>query len=268
MNAFNNTYRKYKIKIAKLASSVIEIIPDGVVSSEEEKQIYFERAFERFAITLALLPIKKKAVVLDVGISPYFLALFIKKIFKYKIVGINAPQSGWPTKSRGLITKNKKIKGLPEYQLNIERDKLPFTDRYFDIVLCGEIIEHLLQDPIFMLKEIRRVLKKNGVVILSTPNVVSLYNRCRLLLGHNIYSDYSPYGPYGKHNREFTAQELSDMFTKAGFTIGKLMLNNKSSQAMRLGYAKNAFIVYIYNLLTHYFHNFRENIFIVAYPDK
>ena len=48
-------------------------------------------------------------------------------------------------------------------------EKLPFQDSYFDIVICGEVIEHLKQ-PENCLKEIKRVLKNGGVSLISTPN--------------------------------------------------------------------------------------------------
>lgn len=47
--------------------------------------------------------------------------------------------------------------------------KLPFRANTFDAVLSLEVIEHA-PDPILMLKEIQRVLKKNGILIITTPN--------------------------------------------------------------------------------------------------
>ena len=49
------------------------------------------------------------------------------------------------------------------------RDKLPFEDAAFDVVHNANVIEHLTPyEAYFMLKEIARVLKTNGVLILST----------------------------------------------------------------------------------------------------
>jgi len=47
--------------------------------------------------------------------------------------------------------------------------RLPFADGSFDGVICFETIEHL-EKPARLLKEIRRVLRSNGVALLSTPN--------------------------------------------------------------------------------------------------
>ena len=47
--------------------------------------------------------------------------------------------------------------------------ELPFDDASFDLVLCFEVIEHL-EDADKALGELRRVLRPDGVLIVSTPN--------------------------------------------------------------------------------------------------
>lgn len=46
---------------------------------------------------------------------------------------------------------------------------IPFADKSFDLVWCTEVIEHL-NYPKFLLEEIDRVLKPNGLAVLTTPN--------------------------------------------------------------------------------------------------
>jgi SAM-dependent methyltransferase len=46
---------------------------------------------------------------------------------------------------------------------------IPFSDEFFDVVWAEEVIEHL-HDTDFFLKEVYRVLRRGGVLILSTPN--------------------------------------------------------------------------------------------------
>jgi ubiquinone/menaquinone biosynthesis C-methylase UbiE len=48
-------------------------------------------------------------------------------------------------------------------------DKLPFEDEKFSLVVCTEVIEHF-PDPQKPLQEIKRVLKKNGLLIGTVPN--------------------------------------------------------------------------------------------------
>jgi SAM-dependent methyltransferase len=63
--------------------------------------------------------------------------------------------------------------------------RLPFVDRCFDIVICKDILEHLL-DPLALLGEVRRVLKEDGYAVISVPNHFYLPLRIRILLGHGL----------------------------------------------------------------------------------
>jgi len=62
---------------------------------------------------------------------------------------------------------------------------LPFTDDLFDIVICTEVIEHVVEVR-QLISEINRVLKQGGKLILSTPNLVSLGNRLGIVLGKGL----------------------------------------------------------------------------------
>lgn len=52
---------------------------------------------------------------------------------------------------------------------NLDWQKLPFKSNYFDVVYCKNVLEHLT-NPGFALKEMHRVLKKGGKLILITDN--------------------------------------------------------------------------------------------------
>lgn len=58
--------------------------------------------------------------------------------------------------------------------------RLPFQDGCFDYLVCSEVIEHI-EDRARCLQEIARVLKPDGVLILSTPNWWSWYGVFRFL---------------------------------------------------------------------------------------
>jgi SAM-dependent methyltransferase len=110
---------------------------------------------------------------------------------------------------------------------NAEKDRFPYEDARFDTVLACEIIEHLLQDPMFMLLEINRVLVDGGTLVLTTPNIASFTAVMRLLeTGEHpqLYSMYpNPFGEYKDteipHVREYTPQELAAAVKAAGFDI-------------------------------------------------
>ena len=108
-----------------------------------------------------------------------------------------------------------------------ERDRFPYPDEWFDLVLCCEMIEHLLHDPMHMMLEIRRVLANSGRVILTTPNVVSFTAVARVLHAREnpqLFSMYTdPRKPAGDteipHVREYTPAELEEVLRSAGFEL-------------------------------------------------
>lgn len=59
--------------------------------------------------------------------------------------------------------------GIKASLKDISKEKLPFEDSKFDYVIILETLEHL-KSPQFTIEEIQRVLKKDGVMIASTPN--------------------------------------------------------------------------------------------------
>jgi ubiquinone/menaquinone biosynthesis C-methylase UbiE len=74
-------------------------------------------------------------------------------------------------------------KGIKTLKLDINHEMLPFPDNTIDVVTGIEIIEHLINPDNFY-RESYRVLKDNGYLILSTPNLASWLNRLLLLLGY------------------------------------------------------------------------------------
>lgn len=99
---------------------------------------------------------------------------------------------------------------------------LPFRDGVFDIVICKDILEHLLE-PIAVLQEVCRVLKDEGYVIISVPNHFYLPMRLRILLGKgliwkSIGSDHSEYEEWNyMHIRFFTYKGFWKFLWAAGF---------------------------------------------------
>jgi SAM-dependent methyltransferase len=66
----------------------------------------------------------------------------------------------------------------------------PYESGFFDVVICTEGIEHL-ENPWHVIREINRVLKMEGILFMSTPNVLSLKSRLSYLLyGYPNYFHY------------------------------------------------------------------------------
>jgi len=71
-------------------------------------------------------------------------------------------------------------KRQPFFKVNLNCDQWPFDDNSIDCVVATEIIEHL-ENPWFFVREIHRVLKPGGKLILSTPNVWNIISRLLFL---------------------------------------------------------------------------------------
>ena len=96
-------------------------------------------------------------------------------------------------------------------------NKLPYKNSEFKLVISLEVIEHLYDTDFFM-EEIRRVLDKNGYLIISTPNIASLNNRARLLFGkYPKYMDYN--GIFGGHIHLYTPDVLQNQLKLHRFKL-------------------------------------------------
>ena len=67
-------------------------------------------------------------------------------------------------------------------------EPLPFDDASFDVVVAGELLEHV-RDPERLVGEVRRVLRPGGRFVASVPNAFRLKNRLRFLLGRKPEDD-------------------------------------------------------------------------------
>jgi SAM-dependent methyltransferase len=122
------------------------------------------------------------------------------KIFGNELGGINI-DLGCGDKGFSAFCDTKNITSYPyDYpEFNIETQILQHNDDSIDFVTMNAVIEHI-HGPDHIFSEIKRVLKKNGLVFIRTPNW--------LLDFKNFYNDpthVKPYTPEGlKHTLELT----------------------------------------------------------------
>jgi glycosyltransferase involved in cell wall biosynthesis/SAM-dependent methyltransferase len=109
-----------------------------------------------------------------------------------------------------------------------ERDVYPYADGYFSTVLCCELLEHLLSDPMHMMSEIHRILAPGGQLVLTTPNAASLRAIESILGGGHpgFFPAYLRPRPEGaveaRHNREYTPAEIRRLLEDSGFEVERL----------------------------------------------
>lgn len=102
---------------------------------------------------------------------------------------------------------------IPEARLaQCDSDQaLPFRDASFDVLLMSEVIEHVAS-PEFTLREGLRVLKKNGGIALTTPNLWDARRLYYPALG-KIWSGDAD----ATHKTLFNPNSLRDLLRRAGF---------------------------------------------------
>jgi SAM-dependent methyltransferase len=99
---------------------------------------------------------------------------------------------------------------------DVETMALPFPERFFDVVLCGDLIEHL-RDPERFLARARPLLRPGGKLVLTTPNVANWAMRLGLLAGRWRYTDRGILDR--THLHLFTKKTLEEMLVRAGYRV-------------------------------------------------
>lgn len=103
--------------------------------------------------------------------------------------------------------------------VNANAEVLPFKNESFDNVLCIELIEHVKYD-LKVFKEISRVLKKDGYLLISTPNskFPFLYDPINFVL--KIFGKHLPIGIWGfGHERVYSFDKFKGLLEDNNFEI-------------------------------------------------
>lgn len=189
---------------------------------EAEMRAYGTHDFRRFVYTWGLAS-DVTGKCLELGANPYFTTMLLKQFTSLELKLANyfgSVPNGEQAQNvdyRDIISGVKSTEHFPYQHFNVENDSFPYADAEFDLVIFAEIVEHLLNDPCKVMREIKRILRPGGTLILTTPNVARLENIARMIAGENIYDPYSGHGPYGRHNREYNRHELVQLLQHEGF---------------------------------------------------
>lgn len=161
------------------------------------------------------IPIRKEYLAKEIGYNKTVLDMGcfdgkISKLIKDNgniVYGIDINDSFLTIASdKGIITRKHDLE-----------DPLSFENNFFDVVHCGEVIEHIF-DTEGLLKEVNRVLKTNGLLFLSTPNFNSLNNRLDVFRGRHIRTlGTYPNDEFGDHIRIFNVPTLNSLLSRTGF---------------------------------------------------
>jgi len=123
-------------------------------------------------------------------------------------------------RDRGWNVKGIEISPAAEYARNVRQldvkniplEEITFPSGSFDIVLASHLIEHL-NEPFLFLKEVHRILKDEGKIFITTPNINGLQayiygGKWRSAIFDHLYL--------------FSAHTLKKMLKRTGFKVEKL----------------------------------------------
>jgi len=185
-----------------------------------------------------ITPFLKNKEVLDLGvgdISDRFLHKIVKSNSK-KCLGVELNEK---------YAQNLRDNGFDIITGNVETINL---NKQFDVVLAGDLIEHL-DNPGLFLDNVKKHLKKEGSFIFNTPNIYSINFLLKgLLFGGNV-----PH--YNEHTLGFTEQLLTELLTRHEFKIIKVVYFSHKEKTLKS---------IIIRTLSALVPKWRENILIVC----
>lgn len=202
----------------------------------------------------------KNLRILDIGCFPYHIGSILEKM-KHNVYGIASEHE--PIREKNISV------------VNIEKEIFPYKENFFDLVLFNEVIEHLPLSPFPALFEIKRVLKLEGMVMVTTPNIARSINRGKMLLGKSVMYSLDAYYEKDKkgsilhhrHNREYTLSELTQIIKETGLAVvekGYFI----SYTPFRKKLTKDSFLLKLGKILNHIgmnmFPSLQDTLFVLA----
>jgi len=118
-------------------------------------------------------------------------------------------------------------RGLKNVKLGTYKDLATYPDNYFDAVRLYHVIEHL-DNPALCLSLIRKKLKKNGELILGTPNMESLMSKIFKPYWYNLDSP--------RHLFLFSPRTLKKLAEKEGYLVKNIEFCSAGGLAGSLQY--------------------------------
>jgi len=158
--------------------------------------------------SVALIPENSK--VLELGCATGFMSRYLTKVKQCQVVGVEIDPQAAKKASRWCYRVIVGDLDKKEIWQKIEKESP------FDVVFASAIIEHL-NDPWQALKNIKRALKKKGVLVITTGNIVHWRMRLQLLLGRWQYEEYGLLD--NTHLRFFTYKTFIDLIKQSGYKI-------------------------------------------------
>ncbi|MDX8376717.1 MAG: methyltransferase domain-containing protein [Mariprofundales bacterium] len=116
---------------------------------------------------------------------------------------------------------------------HLEGENAPWVQNSFDAIVLSQAIEHFTYSPANAIKEMLRMLKPGGYLLIDAPNISCFHNVSRLIRGRSLHWNFKkhyldqqpqlfagvPY--YDRHNHEYSMEDLHDIATCFTLEIAK-----------------------------------------------
>lgn len=135
---------------------------------------------------------------------------------KKRILNVGCGKDTYGTDFVDLYPLHKKV-----IVCDLQKNKLPYNDNIFDEVYSAFVIEHM-KNPGSFLKELKRVLKKNGTLVIKTDNAGfwAFHNSRSKAKVH--YGGYNSHGEKDIHFMLYTTEHLKNYFEDLNLQISEL----------------------------------------------
>ena len=162
---------------------------------------------------ISLMPVNPQQKVLEIGMGGGDTLVHIKKQhLAAEGVGIDIVQLPDTNQQNSLIDK--------VYFFDLEKENLPFSDNYFDVIIAGDVLEHLI-NPWDVLQKLNKVLKVGGNMLISLPNIRDIRALYSILFKGSFA--YTTQGIFDKTHMRFFCKK--DMITLIE-SVEKLKIEN------------------------------------------
>ena len=163
-----------------------------------------------------------KLRILDIG--PHFLTYALRQYFGSSII-LNT--LGW--ENPHLVPP-----GTVEHHFHFDLNDAQNQQKWLpseahDIIVMVEVVEHLYTAPDLVFSFIKTFLNSTGILIVGTPNAVSVQKRIKMLIGKNPYEMIRKDNTNPGHFREYTADELKEIFQRVELKCQELEYHDFSS---------------------------------------
>lgn len=142
---------------------------------------------------------------MDFGCSTGYFGSLIKQAKNNQVYGVEI--------SEDLHEARNVLDGVYSFDLDGEWPPEVY-ERKYDYLFFGDVLEHL-KEPGLVLEKCKTLLKPNGLIFISTPNIAHISIRLELMGGN---FDYEPMGILDNtHLKYFTKKSLEKMVSDAGY---------------------------------------------------